>query len=62
LKVFVADLGSRCPAEQQWGGKPAAKDRESERLGRGAYESWYESWYESFSPEVALRSLEQIYN
>jgi glycosyltransferase involved in cell wall biosynthesis len=34
-----------------------ASDRESKRLGQGAYESWREN----FSPEVALRSLEQIY-
>lgn len=32
-------------------------DGESQRLGDGAYESWREN----FSPEVALRSLEQIY-
>lgn len=34
-----------------------ADDATSERLGRGAYESWREN----FSPEVALCSLEQIY-
>jgi len=34
-----------------------ADDRESTRLGNGAYESWREN----FSPELALRSLEQIY-
>jgi glycosyltransferase involved in cell wall biosynthesis len=34
-----------------------ADDEMSERLGQGAYESWREN----FSPEMALRSLEQIY-